>query len=605
MASVTPAEYFAAVGPVFLFGAGGGATSESSAAAAAADGANQSGQPEQSPRQQPHGHGRRASLATSAGSPTRTRTNASVVANNAAVPEAVPPVIDLAALEKATTARNCVHHPLEALDSLLPVTKDWRRFLKKAHALERIAWTGRGGLGTWEFGQKQGSSLARVEFRPTKPVLVGLGEGETTLSGGEQSPTRSRTRTASSSGGLGGPESSSYGWDGQTTSPASPYTSSSRRRSSSVSLAGSCLSNLSLSPTLQTVQRPAGGDGSHSVFSSPATPFSTLMGLGIPSSSSTAVAKPNGGDLPCLPPEYQHGFGNGNGGRRRSSASSNAMFGAIGTTFSSSASSPPQHDHSGGASSSALGLSMPLYEEENSLDASSAFSSSHVHDLFGWAADTAAATAPRAEQSGAATSPSGRGGGGGKGTSSSSNSKASTSYKSLPAIQTTAPPKASSLLPPAPAHLPAKPLSFAAAAASAAAAKVVNTSTTAGATAPAMVRTTSASSAISAAGGSSSKSAGSSPTQSPGRSQASGGSGGGGLKSGFGRNSGGGGGGGGRSNRSRGKSASPKQEKNASLPSASGAGTAGGENRRASGGAGGGAKKSGGGGGGRRREATR
>ena len=322
MASVTPAEYFAAVAPVFVSSAG---ASESGTAAEAA---RESGQPEQSPRPQHHGHGRRASLATSAGSPTRTRTNASFIANNDAVaPEGPTVPIDLAALDKAATAtaRNCVHHPLEALDSLLPVTKDWRRFLKKAHALERIAWTGRGGLGTWEFGQKQGSSLARVEFRPTKPVVVG--EGETALSGGDQSPTRSRTRTASSSGGgggFGGPESSSssWGWDGQLASP-SAYTSSSssRRRSSSVSLAGSCLSNLSLSPTLQPqpVQRShGGGDGSHSVFSSPATPFSTLMGLGIPSSSTAIKSNGNAaggmmGDVPCSPPEYQHGFGNGGG----------------------------------------------------------------------------------------------------------------------------------------------------------------------------------------------------------------------------------------------------------------------------------------------------
>ncbi|KWU42964.1 hypothetical protein RHOSPDRAFT_35467 [Rhodotorula sp. JG-1b] len=623
MASVTPAEYFAAVAPVFLSSSGG---APESSGTAAADATNELGQ-EQPPRQPHHGHGRRASLATSAGSPTRTRTNASDIANNgAAGPEGPTVPIDLAALEKATTAtaRNCVHHPLEALDSLLPVTKDWRRFLKKAHALERITWTGRGGLGTWEFGQKQGSSLARVEFRPTKPVVVGvgLGEGETTLSGGgggEQSPTRSRTRTASSSGGggggCGGPESSSsssWGWDGQLAS-TSPYTSSSRRRSSSVSLAGSCLSNLSLSPTLQQqpAHRPSGGDASHSVFSSPSTPFSTLMGLGIPSSSS-AAGKSNGngggsgmmGDVPCSPPEYQNGFGNGTGGWRRSSASSSAKFGAIGANFSSSSSSsPPQHDNSGGGgNSSALGLSMPLYEEETCFDMpSSALSSSHMQDLFGWAAETAAATAtataPRGEQSGGATSPSGRGGGGGKGTASSSKPS---NHKSLPAIQTTtaaAAPKTSSLLPPAPAHLPAKPLSFAAAAASAAAAKVVNTSF-----APAMARTTSAasaSSAISAAGGgSSSKSAGSSPTQSPGRSSASGG----GPKSGTGRNSGGGG----RSNCSRGKSASPKQEKNPSLPPS---GPAGGENRRASGGGGGaGARKSGGGGGrggGRRREATR
>ncbi|KAG0656273.1 hypothetical protein C6P46_000341 [Rhodotorula mucilaginosa] len=615
MASVTPAEYFAAVAPVFVSSAG---ASESGTAAEAA---RESGQPEQSPRPQHHGHGRRASLATSAGSPTRTRTNASFIANNDAVaPEGPTVPIDLAALDKAATAtaRNCVHHPLEALDSLLPVTKDWRRFLKKAHALERIAWTGRGGLGTWEFGQKQGSSLARVEFRPTKPVVVG--EGETALSGGDQSPTRSRTRTASSSGGgggFGGPESSSssWGWDGQLASP-SAYTSSSssRRRSSSVSLAGSCLSNLSLSPTLQPqpVQRShGGGDGSHSVFSSPATPFSTLMGLGIPSSSTAIKSNGNAaggmmGDVPCSPPEYQHGFGNGsgNGGRRRSSASSSAMFGAIGANFLAS---PPQHDNSaGGGNSSALGLSMPLYEEETSFNVPSTLSSSHVQDLFGWAAETAAATAtatapPRGADS--SSSPSGRAGG--KGAPSSS--KAS-NHKSLPAIQTTTTtPKASSLLPPAPAHLPAKPLSFAAAAASAAAAKVVNTSTT-GATAPAMARTASATSASSAistggGGGSSSKSAGSSPTQSPGRSTASGG--GGGSKAGNGRS---GGGGGGRSNRSRGKSASPKQEKNASLPPS---GPAGGENRRASGGGsgagGGNARKSGGGGGGggRRREATR
>ncbi|GAA5985918.1 hypothetical protein JCM10908_006331 [Rhodotorula pacifica] len=602
MASVTPAEYLAAVAPVF-----------GPPDAATTGGAEEEGcsSPQQIRR------GSIASTSTMSGSPTRTRSISAArigTVSPAETDEQAPTQHDLLA---TSTARNCVHHPLEALDALLPPTKDWRRFLKKAHALERVTWTGRGGLGKWDFSQKkQGSSLAKVEFRPTKPVVPSAGGagGEMEGSGGEShSPTRSRTRTASSSAGNGhfggaydsSPMSTYGGWDGHAHAGASPRPS--RRRSSSISLAGSCLSNLSLSPANGPVNEEEEEEGGHSVFSSPATPFSTLMGLGTP--STTTTTKGGGGlfDAPCSPSEYELGKGNGHAnGRRRSSASS-SMFGAIGAAAAAGATS---------TGSTALGLSMPLAEGDEEQDMSfslSAHQSRHAQDLFGWAADTAAATAgERAQaQAQARASSSYRSdkdkGASTSGTPASSPTqskghKAAASNKSLPALQTGSPtpksasltttPSSSSLLPPAPAHLPPKPLSFAAA---------VSSKTAAPAAAAAMARTASATSAGSQ---SSTKSAGSSPTQGHGRSLAGG--------SGSGSGSGGGNkGGGGRSNRSRGKSASPKQERNANLP-----GTGGGAegSRRSSGGGGGGAKKSGGGGsggagggggGGRRREATR
>ncbi|GAA5874402.1 hypothetical protein JCM3774_005027 [Rhodotorula dairenensis] len=583
MAGVTPAEYLAAVAPLFGDDAAGGADLEAVAS-------NQAESPTREYRR------RRGS---------RSGANA---AGSASAPAAITsPAPSLTPIDTAAVA-SCVHHPLEALDSLLPPTKDWRRFLKKAHALERVSWAGRGGLGTWDFSQKQGSSLARVEFRPTRPPPLGTeadlnpgaaaaptpAEGQGIES--PSSPTRSaRTRTASSSGGGDSLNGGLYGsWDGSRPSAARGR----RRRSSSVSLAGSCLSNLSLSST------PGGGGGPLSTLSSPATPFSTLMGLGIPSSSPSATSGGAGwaaDALSCSPPEYQTSFtgphANGAGGRRRSSATSNSMFGAIGNTTNSS--TAPSNSFS-----AALGLTVPLAEEDPALP-----SSKHqTQDLFGWAADTAAATA--LERAPPASSPSSppRKDNGGAGKAHHGKANSSSTHQTTP-----------SLLPPKPAHLPPKPLSFAAAV-GAAGGGTRSPAPAAPAAAAAMARTasgTSAASSVSAISGSgsggsraatgdSSTSSGALPALSRsaggrnGHAGASGGAAGGGGS--------GGGGGGARSNRSRGKSASPKQEKNAHLPQP---GTGGGENRRSSGGSAGGAggtgsrKNNGGGGGGRRREATR
>ncbi|KAM0790794.1 hypothetical protein ACM66B_004642 [Microbotryomycetes sp. NB124-2] len=53
-------------------------------------------------------------------------------------------------------------HP--ALESFVPATKDWRKFLRKTQSLESFAWTGRGGVGTWRFQRRGGVSAVSIEL---------------------------------------------------------------------------------------------------------------------------------------------------------------------------------------------------------------------------------------------------------------------------------------------------------------------------------------------------------------------------------------------------------------------------------------------------------
>ncbi|GAA6010674.1 hypothetical protein JCM10207_007800 [Rhodosporidiobolus poonsookiae] len=244
---------------------------------------------------------------------------------------------------------------LKELDALLPATRDWRRFLKKTHALERVSWTGRGGVGAFRFHKPEGSSLVRVEFAPTRP-----GEGaEEPAPGGEEgrSPTLGRRLSLSASPSVGA---------------ARP------RRRSSVSLAGSCLSGLSLSPTSATAPSPfsspvsASGSGASQLFT-PSTSYTSFSaaGSGAGGDSDTRTSpksgfSPFGGD--------SGGAGGGAGGswaghRRRSTTTSSASSSASASAFFTGAGFP----HAGGALGlGGMGMHAALPPVEDELDAPTA-----------------------------------------------------------------------------------------------------------------------------------------------------------------------------------------------------------------------------------------
>ncbi|BGP18452.1 hypothetical protein JCM10213_003185 [Rhodosporidiobolus nylandii] len=196
---------------------------------------------------------------------------------------------------------------LKEIDSLLPPTRDWRRFLKKAHSLEAVSWVGRGGIGTWRFSKPGGTSLVKVEFEPTRPKEGATGEG--------------------AEGAL----------PASAVAPQSPSPTHLRpRRRSSASLAGSCLSGLSLSPTSER------GAGGFSPFSSPSggggggadvggSPYSAASSYPGSMMSFTAA-----GVKTSPVQEFSSPFGGGGGHRRRS-------------TTQSSGSSSYGFPHSGGA----------------------------------------------------------------------------------------------------------------------------------------------------------------------------------------------------------------------------------------------------------------
>lgn len=107
-------------------------------------------------------------------------------------------------------------------NDMLPLTKEWRRFLKK-NQLERVTWGGRGGVGTWTVS-RTGINL-RVEFEPVGTVTDGYDERGVDLI------ARGRGRRAS--------EASNGAGEGVPARAA--------RRASSVSLADSTLSGFTFS----------------------------------------------------------------------------------------------------------------------------------------------------------------------------------------------------------------------------------------------------------------------------------------------------------------------------------------------------------------------
>ncbi|GAA6043988.1 hypothetical protein JCM8097_003426 [Rhodosporidiobolus ruineniae] len=265
---------------------------------------------------------------------------------------------------------------LPTLDSLLPPTRDWRRFLKKAHALEAVTWTGRGGIGSWRFGKPEGSSLVRVEFEPTRPApgseAFGAGEGE--------SPAQEKGGFAFGLGGLVTPPPSGFLPFGPPP-PVAGYSYSSRpRRRSSVSLAGSCLSGLSgfeglsLSPSSPPFSDLGG-------FS----PLSHTAGAGLGLETSPALT--SGTSLSSFsPPPPASGFSTKHD-RRASAASaasveSNPFSGRRRSTTAGSASSQQGgFPHSGGA----LGFVVGGF---NSAPPASFSALPPVGDEVGWASPT-------------------------------------------------------------------------------------------------------------------------------------------------------------------------------------------------------------------------
>ncbi|GEM10637.1 hypothetical protein Rt10032_c11g4654 [Rhodotorula toruloides] len=200
-------------------------------------------------------------------------------------------------------------HPVSHLSSLTPPTREWRRFLKRSHTLESLTWGGRGGLGTWRFGSKAGSSLLRVEFEPTRPSSASTaGSGAVEVPKSPRSPMGRRRSSILSFGTTPSPTSAfstlslsppSPSQTAQTTPQTSPYTSfgsvsrevcspptgSGRRRSSTSSTASSAF--------FATPSHTTGSGSALGLYPIPSPPSSAI---GSPSKKSFADAPsgPNG-----------------------------------------------------------------------------------------------------------------------------------------------------------------------------------------------------------------------------------------------------------------------------------------------------------------------
>ncbi|GAA5899812.1 hypothetical protein JCM6882_005441 [Rhodosporidiobolus microsporus] len=221
---------------------------------------------------------------------------------------------------------------LSGIDALLPPTRDWRRFLKKAHALEAVTWTGRGGVGTWSFSKPGGSSLVKVAFAPTRPSPGAYEDVRGEAAEGEEEGMKYAAMQS------------------QANRP---------RRRSSVSLAGSCLSGLSLSPSTMATTSP-----SFQPFDSPVSPSSAGGGatLFTPGTSYTSLSFSAAGGgakgAPLASPPLEGGWGGtGSGHRRRSTTggSSGSFSSSSGGGAGAGGSAGYGFPHTGGA----LGLGIP------------------------------------------------------------------------------------------------------------------------------------------------------------------------------------------------------------------------------------------------------
>ncbi|GAA5996442.1 hypothetical protein JCM5350_007983 [Sporobolomyces pararoseus] len=192
----------------------------------------------------------------------------------------------------------------DAIQALLPPTRDWRRFLKKSHSLSSITWTGRGGIGKFSFGKIEGKGLIKITFEPTPPLSPGFGEGVEAIAG------RRREREDS--------WTSSFSFSSSSTSSISAFGSPvggggmpfMRRRASSSSATNS------YSPTTPTKGSASGGRKFGSIdaaFSpSPKTSTSHRRASTTPSLSSGfgVIGSSNGGSGGAgtrRKPSFDHG----------------------------------------------------------------------------------------------------------------------------------------------------------------------------------------------------------------------------------------------------------------------------------------------------------
>lgn len=170
-------------------------------------------------------------------SPQTSPTSTKAPLHQFTVPPASPPQAKTDRRGSTSTAKDAQGPARAAEDpvaALQPATREWRRFLKKSHHLERITWGGRASVGTWKFEKTGTGALGmKIEFEPFGSRGAG-GKGWTEVGGqGEEGVS-----PLSGPGGAGG-------MGGRRLSEGSPVRR--RRRESEVSLVGTCLSGLDLS----------------------------------------------------------------------------------------------------------------------------------------------------------------------------------------------------------------------------------------------------------------------------------------------------------------------------------------------------------------------
>ncbi|GAA5897255.1 uncharacterized protein JCM6883_006632 [Sporobolomyces salmoneus] len=202
----------------------------------------------------------------------------------------------------------------DSIQSLLPPTRDWRRFLKKgSHCLSSIEWTGRGGIGKFWFSKIEGKGLIKIEFEPTRPLSGSAGAGRG-IGGGRREREDSWTSSISTS-------SSSV-----NNTPFSKMTTRRRRASSTSVTSGG-------SPATPPKTLGGGGRKFGSIDAAFSTPIKPTPQRRASSSTTTSPSAGFG-----IIGGAGAGSGGGGGTRRKSSSSSSSApstaFDQIGSGWS-------------------------------------------------------------------------------------------------------------------------------------------------------------------------------------------------------------------------------------------------------------------------------